>query len=181
MIEADKNTGQIIFLVGARAAGKTTIGRRLARELAMEFVDTDLYLTETHGLTVAEIVARDGWEGFRRWESEALRAAATPGRVIATGGGMVLAEPNRDFMRANGLVFYLAAPAEVLGARLAVDPQAAQRPSLTGNSVTEEVARVLRDREDLYQSAAHQVINAAEALETVIGNILTLVSKYREP
>lgn len=171
-METEGNKGLIIFLVGARAAGKTTVGRRLARDLAKEFVDTDLYLGEIHRITVAEIVAKEGWEGFRRKESAALRAASVPGRVIATGGGMVLAEHNRDFMRANGLVFYLSAPAEVLGARLAADPKAAQRPSLTGRSVVEEVAQVIAEREALYRGAAHHVINAAEAFETVIEAIL---------
>lgn len=163
----------IIFLVGARAAGKTTIGRRLARELAMDFVDTDVYMGEIHHLSIAEIVAKEGWDGFRRKESAALREVTAPGRVIATGGGMVLAEPNRDFMRARGLVFYLAAPAEVLGARLAADPQAAQRPSLTARSAVEEVALVLSEREQLYRGSAHHVINAAAPLETVVETILT--------
>lgn len=174
-MESEGKAGRIIFLVGARAAGKTSVGRRLALELARDFVDTDLYMGEVHRISVAEIVAKEGWEGFRRKESAALREASLPDRVIATGGGMVLAEHNRDFMRAKGLVFYLSAPAEVLGARLAADPQAAQRPSLTGRSVVEEVAQVLAEREELYRSAAHHVIDAAETFETVVKSILTLV------
>jgi Shikimate kinase len=174
-MKTEGNSGLIIFLVGARAAGKTTVGRRLALELGQDFVDTDLYMGEIHRITVAEIVAKEGWDGFRRKESAALREVAAPGRVIATGGGMVLAEHNRDFMRANGLVFYLSAPAEVLGARLAADPKAAQRPSLTGLSVVEEAAQVLLEREELYLGAAHHVIDAAEAFETVIESILDKV------
>ena len=81
----------IIFLVGARAAGKTSVGQKLAEALAYDFVDTDAWLREKQGLTVAEIVASQGWDGFRELESEALREAArVPRRVVATGGGMVL-------------------------------------------------------------------------------------------
>ena len=163
-----------IFLVGARASGKTTVGRRLAEELALPFVDTDLYMKEALGLTVADVVEREGWAGFRRRESEALRAVSAGGRpqVVATGGGMVLAAANRDLMRERGLVFYLAAPAEVLAARLAADPQAAQRPSLTGHSLTEEVAQILKERESLYQAAAHHQIEATADLEQVIAAIV---------
>ncbi|MDR0882187.1 MAG: shikimate kinase AroL [Candidatus Adiutrix sp.] len=163
-----------IFLVGARASGKTTVGRRLAEELGRPFVDTDLYMKEALGLTVADIVEREGWAGFRRWESEALRAVSvgTRPQVVATGGGMVLAETNRALMRERGLVFYLAAPAEALAARLAADPQAAQRPNLTGQSLIEEVAQILKEREPLYQAVAHHQIEATTDLEQVIAAIV---------
>ena len=75
-----------IYLVGARAAGKTTFGGALARRLGCRYVDTDVYLLETTGETVADIVAREGWEGFRKRESDVLRAVTAPGTVIATGG-----------------------------------------------------------------------------------------------
>ena len=163
----------IIFLVGARAAGKTSVGPALAEALTYDFVDTDAWLKEKHGLTVAEIVARRGWAGFRELESEGLREAGLGSRrVVATGGGMVLSEANRAFMRAVGLVFYLAAPAEVLAARLAAAPESARRPSLTGLPAEAEVALVLAEREVLYRKAAHQVIDAEAPLERVAADIL---------
>ena len=95
--------GHTIYLVGARAAGKTTFGGALARQLGCNYVDTDIHLRETTGETVADIVAREGWDGFRKRESAVLRAVTAPGTVIATGGGMVLTEENRRFMRENGI------------------------------------------------------------------------------
>ena len=86
---------QCIFMVGARASGKTTLGRLLAARLGYRFFDTDQYLLETLGVSVAEIVAQEGWEGFRSREAAALRAVAGPSTVVATGGGMVLLEANR--------------------------------------------------------------------------------------
>ena len=83
----------LIFLVGPRACGKTTIGRLLAQRLALPFIDTDHYLLEQAGRTVAEIVEAEGWPGFRKRESDALRAVTAirrQGAVIASGGGMVL-------------------------------------------------------------------------------------------
>ncbi|UQZ90046.1 shikimate kinase AroL [Deltaproteobacteria bacterium Smac51] len=171
-----KYTGAAIFLVGARAVGKTTVGQSVARKLKADFVDTDIYMGEIHQLTVAEIVAKEGWEGFRRHESAALKEVARPGRVIATGGGMVLAGHNRTFMREHGLVFYLSAPAEVLGCRLSADPKAAQRPSLTGKSVVEEMTQILMEREEFYQSAAHHVVDASGRLEDAVDFILAKAS-----
>ena len=78
--------GHTIYLVGARAAGKTTFGGALARQLGCNYMDTDIHLRETTGETVADIVAREGWDGFRKRESAVLRAVTAPGTVIATGG-----------------------------------------------------------------------------------------------
>lgn len=165
-------TTQTIFLVGARAAGKTTIGLTLAKSLGCDFVDTDLYMLETTSMTVAEVVEKEGWEGFRRRESEALRTVTRPGVVIATGGGMVLAEANREYMRAHGVVLYLSAPAATLAARLEANPENAQRPSLTGRTIVEEMNDVLAAREPLYREAAHHVLDATAPPETVIRQAL---------
>nr|WP_294515428.1 shikimate kinase AroL [uncultured Bilophila sp.] len=166
-----------IYLVGARAAGKTTFGGALARRLGCRYVDTDVYLLETTGETVADIVAREGWEGFRKRESDVLRAVTAPGTVIATGGGMVLAEANRRFMRDNGIVLYLSAPAEVLAARLQANPNAAQRPTLTGKSIVEEVNDILEAREALYRAAATHVLNAAASPRELLAEALAILEK----
>lgn len=154
----------LIFLVGPRASGKTTVGRALAQRLALPFADTDHYLLENAGQTVAQIVAAEGWSGFRLRESHALRAVAArypQGAVIATGGGMVLDEQNRAFMRSQGHVFYLSAPVEALVARLSNNPLTAQRPSLTGGGIADEIRQVLEERLPLYQQTAHHHLDAS--------------------
>ncbi len=154
----------LIFLVGPRACGKTTVGRALAQRLALPFADTDHYLLESTGLTVAQIVAIEGWPGFRQRESDALHAIAArhpQGAIVATGGGMVLDEQNRAFMRSQGHVFYLSAPVEALVARLSNNPLAAQRPSLTGDGIADEIRQVLEERLPLYQQTAHHHLDAS--------------------
>ena len=163
--------GHTIYLVGARAAGKTTFGGALARQLGCNYVDTDIHLRET----VADIVAREGWDGFRKRESAVLRAVTAPGTVIATGGGMVLAEENRRFMRENGIVLYLSAPAEVLASRLQANPNAAQRPTLTGKSIAEEVAEVLAAREPLYRETATHILTAAATPKELLAEALAIL------
>lgn len=167
-----------IYLVGARAAGKTTVGQALAKALGYLFVDTDLYLLQATSMTVADIVASEGWEGFRKRESEVLRIVTAPGRVVATGGGMVLSEANRLFMRTHGTVFYLSLPAAVLATRLAADPNADQRPTLTGQPIVEEIKEVLAVREPLYRSTAHHILDGTASPEAVVAQALAALQKH---
>ncbi len=164
-----------VFIVGPRASGKTTIGKALAGALGYDFVDTDRHLLESTGRTVAEIVAAEGWAGFRQRESAALRAVTRPRAVVATGGGMVLAAANRQFMREHGIVLYLAAPAAVLAARLQANPETAQRPTLTGRPIAEELAEVLAAREALYREVAHQVLDSTAEPQVVVAQALAML------
>ena len=166
---------QTIFMVGARGAGKTTVGKALAQALGYRFIDTDLFMQQTSQLSVAEVVAREGWEGFRQRESIALQAVTAPKTVVATGGGAVLALENRTFMRKHGQVIYLCASAYVLAERLAEDPEDAQRPSLTGKPIVEEMQDVLASREALYQEVAHYVLDATQPPQDVVEQILQLL------
>ncbi len=168
---------KLVFLIGARASGKTTLGAALADELGLAFRDTDVELQRDCGMSVAEIVDKEGWPGFRRRERETLLRLAQPGTVIATGGGMVLDSDNRAFMRGAGRVLYLSAPAAVLAARLASDPKAAQRPSLTGVSAVEEMELVLAEREPLYRDAAHHLLDATLNLDELVQEVLTVLGE----
>src|SRR5215813_4674574 len=102
--------GGNVFLVGMMGAGKTTLGKALARRMGQEFVDTDRLLVERTGVPVTTIFEIEGEEGFRKREGALLReVAARPGCVVATGGGAVLAAENRRAMREAGTVVYLRA------------------------------------------------------------------------
>ena len=163
---------QPIFMIGARGAGKTTVGKALAEALGYEFVDTDIYLLQTSQLSVAEIVAREGWSGFRRRETLALQNISAPNTVVATGGGAILAEENRQFMREQGQVVYLRSPASTLAHRLEDAPQEDQRPTLTGKPINEEISQVLNEREALYQEAAHFVLDGTLQPSVIVEDIL---------
>ena len=143
---------QPIFLIGPRGCGKTTVGHALARARHFQFSDTDHRLQAHEQRTVAEIVQAEGWARFRELETLSLKAVTLPNTVIATGGGIVLAEGNRQFMRENGVVIYLQASVSALIDRLEAYPKAEQRPTLTGKPVREEVGEVLAQREALYRT-----------------------------
>ncbi|WP_075180428.1 shikimate kinase AroL [Pantoea sp. 1.19] len=160
-----------LFLIGARGCGKTTVGHALANALGYAFRDTDHHLQQMTQKSVADVVAEEGWEGFRHRESTALVAVSQPDTVIATGGGMVLALHNRRFMREQGKVIWLAADAEVLAARLTAWPEEGQRPTLTGRPIAEEMRQIVREREALYRQTAHLVVDAMQPPEQVVAQV----------
>lgn len=167
----------ILFLVGARASGKTTIGKALARSLGLPFADTDQHLLQGAGLTVEQIVAAEGWPGFRKRESLALREVADAhpaGCVVSTGGGMVLAGENRQLMQQRGMVVFLDAPAQTLAERLSRNPINNQRPSLTGKGLIEEIGQILDERRRLYEEAAHHSVDASRPMAAVCREIVEL-------
>lgn len=168
---------QTIFMVGARGSGKTTIGSALAQALGYQFIDTDLFMQQSTQMSVAEIVAQEGWNGFRHRETIALQAVTQPSTLVATGGGAILAEDNRLFMRQNGTVIYLRAPAGVLARRLEEYPQEEQRPTLTGRPIAEEMREVLAAREALYQDASHHVLDATAHPTQVVAQIMALLQR----
>lgn len=162
---------QPLYLVGPRGCGKTTVGMALASAINCRFVDTDQWLQSQMQMTVAEIVERDGWPGFRARETAALEAVTAPATVVATGGGIILTEYNRHFMRENGIVVYLSAPVSTLVGRLEASPEEELRPALTGKPLSEEVREVLAQRDILYRQAAHFIIDASNAPDQVISEI----------
>lgn len=164
----------LIFLIGARGSGKSTVGKLLARDLALPFLDLDEMLCGQEQKTVAQIVASHGWPEFRRLESQYLQKAAgncAAGGVIATGGGIVLAAENRKFMREKGHVIWLNAEAPILRERLRQNLLPGQRPSLTGQDPLEEICQIAREREGLYRSCAHTVADGSENAQTVCASL----------
>ncbi|BCS87595.1 shikimate kinase AroL [Pseudodesulfovibrio sediminis] len=156
-----------IFLIGPRACGKTSVGRKLAERLGVDFVDTDHALVQAVGMEIADYVEQNGWEAFRDREVETLVREATPGgRVIGCGGGIILREENRAVL-ASGVTLYLKAEAEELARRLMNDPNEAQRPSLTGKSVVDEVREILDARAHLYEGCADAALEGASLAEIV--------------
>ena len=97
---------QPIVLIGPMGVGKTTIGKKLAKKLALDFVDTDALITKSHG-EIPDIFENLGEEIFRTYEEDALREALSLVRVVATGGGAVLSGSNQRLLE-NAIVIYLS-------------------------------------------------------------------------
>ena len=135
-----------LALTGFMGAGKTTVGRRLARMIGMGFADSDAEIARVHG-PIAEIFAKEGEARFRAHEREALeRLCATDGFVIAVGGGAVLDPRNRALLRRRCLVVHLAVSPEAAHARVAHRDAPAVARRSAGSWTHRGVARATRDR-----------------------------------
>lgn len=163
-----------IILVGPRASGKTTVGKMLAARLHRHFIDTDDLVQKQTNKTIAQIVDEQGWDRFRDIESQILQDVMLRNAVVATGGGMVISEKNRHYMKNHGIVFYLATSAETVVARLKSNPAVSQRPSLTGLSITEEITGIIKERDPLYHESAHYIIDANKEKNEVLQQIYAL-------
>ncbi|MDG2479222.1 MAG: shikimate kinase, partial [Aquiluna sp.] len=93
-----------IVLIGPMGAGKTTLGKRLAKTLKLAFTDTDKLISRKHG-SIPDIFTKKGEAHFRQLESAALEQALETGGVIATGGGIVLSEANRALLKGQRVIF----------------------------------------------------------------------------
>ena len=166
-----------IFLVGMMGAGKTTLGKALARRLQREFVDTDRVLVERTGVAVATIFEIEGEEGFRRRESAILEELASRDDcVVATGGGAILSPDNRRVMREGGTVVYLRARLESLWERTRQDTS---RPLLRTPDPKKTLADLLEQRDPLYRETAHIVVDTgSQSSTTLVSRVVTALAEH---
>ncbi len=147
----------VIFLVGPMGAGKSTIGRLLASELNYNFRDSDRVIEERTGADIPWIFDMEGEDGFRERETAVLQElAGEQATVVATGGGIVLREQNRELMKSAGYVCYLTASIDQLVERTARDKK---RPLLQVENPRQKIIDLLTLRDPLYQSAADFIVN----------------------
>lgn len=145
-----------VFLVGPMGAGKTTIGKLLAKQLGRTFVDSDWYIESQTGADIAWIFAKEGEAGFRERETRAIdELTQTPQIVLATGGGAVTCAENRAFLKQRGIVVYLNAPVDVQMARTAKDKS---RPLLQQPNPRKILQELYSIRDPLYRQVSHIIM-----------------------
>jgi shikimate kinase len=146
----------LISLIGLPAVGKSTVGRRLARQLGVDFADCDTRLEQRLGCRIRDFFATEGEEKFRDAESAMLEElVAAPAGVIATGGGIVLRQSNRRLLNERTMCVYLKADPEALFHRLRRDTK---RPLLQVADPAARLTELSAEREPLYREAATLVI-----------------------
>ena len=163
-----------IFLIGYRCTGKTTVAQLLAERLGWDWIDADEVLEARYGATIREIFASEGEVGFRDKEEKIIAELCQLRRhVIATGGGVILRETNRQQMRSAGKVVWLCANAETIWQRLQVDPSTAERrPPLTVGGLA-EIEEALKIRDPIYRGCADfMVLTSYQTPEDVVEAIM---------
>ncbi len=149
-----------VAIFGFMGVGKSSVGRRVAEALGMEFADLDETIVADAGMEIPSIFRERGEKGFRELEKEATRMiAARDGVVIACGGGTVLDEENLEALRRNSKMILLTADPETILRRVEADGDT--RPLLSAEEKVEPIARLLGQRMPRYLEAADKAVDTS--------------------
>ena len=174
-----------IILIGYMGAGKTTIGKVLAREMGLEFYDLDNYIEDRFHQKIPDIFAAKGEEGFREVEKKMLHEVAEfENVIISCGGGTPCFFDNMDYMNTRGETIFLDAPPQVLKEHLQMGKTV--RPLIQGKTEEELIAYIeesLQKRLPYYQKAKHilpiEVIHTKEQIKNYVNQIIGGVNYFR--
>jgi len=169
-----------IFLVGLPGAGKTTVGKVLARRLGKEFVDCDHEIESRTGVSISTIFEIEGEPGFRLREARMLEEL-TPRSdiVLASGGGAILGSQNRMLLAAHGFVIYLRAHPAELWARTRYDKS---RPLLQGIDPKAKLASLYAERDPLYREIADIIVNTgSQGVKCLVQQIEHILRRDQVP
>lgn len=164
-----------IYLVGLMGAGKTSVGRLLARRLGKRFYDTDHEIERATGVKIPVIFDIEGEAGFRARESRMLaELVRLRGIVLATGGGIVLSDTNRRALVSGGTVVYLRATPEDLWARTRHDKN---RPLLQTADPLGKLRELFSQRDPLYREVAEYIVDTgSQSVASLVGRVERLLA-----
>lgn len=158
-----------IYLIGFMGAGKTTIGKALAKKIGYAVIDTDEQIVEEMHMTINEIFQKYGESQFRQLETNMLKRLPTTRTIVTTGGGMILREENRRILRKQGKVIFLYCHLDEIIRRLKDDTT---RPLLKASNHA-SLASLYKERLPIYQEVAHLTIDTTNKLESEIVDEIT--------
>ena len=150
------NKSQNLFLVGPMGAGKSAVGRQLARLMRMDFVDSDDEIEHRTGVDIPFIFEKEGEEGFRKREAKIIEELSVrQGIVLATGGGAVMDSRNRSYLGARGFVIYLHTTVEQ---QLDRTKRGRNRPLLDNKDRKAVIVELMEIRDPLYREISDLIV-----------------------
>ena len=175
-----------IFLIGYMGSGKTTLGRAVARRLEIPFIDLDDYIEEREGMTIREIFAVRGEEGFRQIERDALGEVTLKGNsLVACGGGTPCFGDNMSLLNSSGITVYLEAPHRSLLSRLKEGRD--KRPliaSLDDRQLSDFITSQLEWRAPFYRRAAltfdSSRLESADEINDSVESFVSLIGEHSQ-
>jgi len=172
-----KNQSTCVFLVGMPGSGKSTIGKALAKSLNRPFIDLDQAIEERCGVAIPVIFEIEGEQGFRKRETQVLQevTANQAASVVATGGGAVLAEQNRELIGQHGVAVYLKAPIDELLRRTSRDRN---RPLLVTDDPKARLQALYDQRSPIYDALADIVLETGAA--SISATVQQIISRLKQ-
>ncbi len=167
-----------IYLIGPMGSGKSTIGRHLARELQMDFYDSDKEIEDRTGVTIPWIFDVEGEKGFRLREQKIIEELTEKqGVILATGGGVVLSPENRNVLAARGIVVYLKVS---LDEQINRTEKSQNRPLIEKQNIRASLEALNAAREEYYLEIADLVFDTDErSAQSVVKEIVTRIHSGR--
>jgi shikimate kinase/3-dehydroquinate synthase len=174
-ISQDKRPSGNIVLVGMMGAGKTTVGKMLAKQLGKTFIDSDEEIQKRTGVKISHIFDVEGEEGFRQRESLVIQdLIKLDNIVLATGGGAVLKPENRDALKKNGVVIYLKSGVHDLWQRTRHDHN---RPLLQTENPRAKLQELFEQRDSLYTDAADHIVHTGkQSVQILIARLIKKIN-----
>ena len=168
-----------IYFIGLMGAGKTTIGRLLAKQMGRDFYDSDVEIERKTGVKIPLIFELEGEAGFRKRETAAIEELSQLDNVIvATGGGAVLLEENRAFLKNSGKIIYLRAKVQDLYQRTRNDKS---RPLLQGTNPRQKLEQLYIVRDPIYTELADCIVDTgAQSANEITHYIEQLLLEQQE-
>ncbi len=179
-LHQDKRPSGNIVLVGMMGAGKTTVGKMLARQLGKTFIDSDEEIQKRTGVKISHIFDVEGEEGFRQRESAVIQDLIKLDNIIlATGGGAVLKQDNRDALKKNGVVIYLKSGVHDLWQRTRHDHS---RPLLQTANPRAKLQELFEQRDSLYTEVAdYVVLTGKQSVQSLIARLIKKINTPVDP
>lgn len=161
-----------VFLIGMPGSGKSSLGRRVAANLRMPYIDTDIRIADIVGLSTPDMFEQYGEDAFRTAEANLLiQITRMPPMIVSTGGGMIMQPHNRALMRNHGVIILIDRPLEEIMSDIKLD----RRPTLARKGLG-GVEDLYWDRISTYRSVADRILDNSHGFHAGISNLEKLIT-----